>query len=196
MTFGSNLSESDSELLQSVVRKNIRAFSRYKGDLGFTTLIEHEIDLVNQTSVKLRPYKLSFEKQKAAAEYVAQLMREGQVVPSKLPWSSPDFLVPKPDGSYRFVVDYRKLNEATRSWSMPLPYMSDLQQQLDRARYFATMDIASGFYNVPMKAEHRQYTAFCLRNLGLFEWLVMPMGLKNAPATFTRLQLRVRLSAS
>jgi hypothetical protein len=50
------------------------------------------------------------------------------------------------------------------------------------------MDIASGFYNDPMKPEHRPYTASCLRNLGLFEWLAMPMGLKNAPATFTRLQ--------
>jgi hypothetical protein len=71
---------------------------------------------------------------------------------------------------------------------MPLPYMSDLQQHLGQTHYFATMDIISGFYNVPMKPEHRQYSAFSLRNLGLFEWLVMPMGLKNAPATFTRLQ--------
>jgi hypothetical protein len=69
----------------------------------------------------------------------------------------------------RTAVDYRKLNNATRSWSMPLPFMSDLQQQLDQARYFTTMDIASGFYNVPMKAEHISYTALCLRNLGLFE---------------------------
>jgi hypothetical protein len=60
--------------------------------------------------------------------------------------------------------------------------MSDLQQQLGRAHYFAIMDITSGFHNVPMKEEHKPYTAFCLRNLGLFEWLVMPMGLKNAPA--------------
>jgi hypothetical protein len=71
---------------------------------------------------------------------------------------------------------------------MPLSYMSDLQQHLGRAHYFAKMDITSGFYNVSMKEEHKPYTAFCLRNLGLFEWLVMPMGLKNAPATFTRLQ--------
>jgi hypothetical protein len=89
------------------------------------------------------------------------------------------------------AVDYRKLNDATKPWSMPLPFMSDLQHQLGRARLFATMDITSGFYNVPMKPEHRQYTAFCLRNFGLFEWLVMPMGLKNAPATFTRLQAMI-----
>lgn len=71
---------------------------------------------------------------------------------------------------------------------MPLPFMSDLQQQLGQARFFAMMDIISGFYNVLMKREHREYTAFCFRNFGLFEWLVMPMGLKKSPATFTRLQ--------
>jgi hypothetical protein len=71
---------------------------------------------------------------------------------------------------------------------MPLPYMSNLQQQIGQAHYFVIMDITSGFYNVPIKEEHKTYTAFCLRNLGLIEWLVMPMGLKNAPATFPRLQ--------
>jgi hypothetical protein len=71
---------------------------------------------------------------------------------------------------------------------MPLPFMTDLQQKIARFKYFATMNVTSGFYNVPVKPEHRPYTAFCLRNIGLFEWLVMPMGLKNTPATFTRLQ--------
>lgn len=86
------------------------------------------------------------------------------------------------------MCDYRRLNSQTRSWSMPLPFISDLQQQLGPSRFFAMMDITSGFYNVPMKQEDREYTAFCFRNLGLFEWLVMPMGLKNSPATFTWLQ--------
>jgi hypothetical protein len=186
--FGKSLSSEEKQLLVDAVKKNIQAFSRHKADIGYTTLVEHEIDLINNTPIKLKPYKLSFAEQKAAAEFVQQLLKEGQVTLSKSPWSTPAFFVPKPDGSLRFVLDYRKLNKQTRSWSMPLPYMSDLQQQLGQAHYFATMDITSGFYNVPMKPEHRQYTAFSLRNLGLFEWLVMPMGLKSAPATFTRLQ--------
>ena len=187
--FGSKLSDEELKLLKDVVTKNIKAFSRSKGDLGYTTLIEHEIDLVRVNPVKLKPYKLSFEEQKYAADYVQTLIKEGQIQPSKSPWSSPAFLVPKKvPGTFRMVVDYRKLNDATKPWSMPLPFMSDLQHQLGRAKYFAIMDITSGFYNVPMKEEHRQYTAFCLRNLGLFEWVVMPMGLKNAPATLTRLQ--------
>jgi hypothetical protein len=157
--------------------------------LGYTTLIEHEIDLISDTPVKMKPYKLSFEEQKVAAEFIQRLLKEGQIVPSKSPWSTSAFLVPKPKpGEYRLVCDYRRLNSQTRAWSMPLPFMSDLQQQLGQARFFAMMGITSGFYNVPMKREHREYTAFCFRNLGLFEWLVMPMGLKNSSATFTRLQ--------
>jgi hypothetical protein len=110
-----------------VVRKNFKAFNRNKGDLGFTTLIDHEIDLLRETPVKMKPYKLSFEEQKAAAEYVQTLIKEGQVQPSKSPWSSLAFLVPKKEpGTFRMVCDYRKMNDLTRPWSMPLPYMSDL----------------------------------------------------------------------
>jgi hypothetical protein len=189
ITSGNTLNGQERNQLEEVVRKNFKAFSRNKGDLGFTTLIEHEIDVLHETPVKMRPYKHSFEEQKAAAEYIQNLIKEEQVQPSKSPWSSLAFLVPKKElGTFRMVGDYRKLNDLTRPWSMPLPYMSDLQQQLERAHYFAIMDITSGFYNVPMKEEHKPYTPFCLRNLGLFEWLVMPMGLKNAPATVTRLQ--------
>ena len=93
--FGKKLSEQEKNQLEGVVRKNFKAFSRNKGDLGFTTLIEHEIDLLHETPVKMKPYKLSFEEQKAAAEYVQTLIKEGQVQPSKSPWSSPAFLVPK-----------------------------------------------------------------------------------------------------
>jgi hypothetical protein len=75
--FGSNLSSEEAESLKSVVRKNIHAFSRSKGDLGYTTLIEHEIDLVHCTPVELRPFKLSFEEQRYAANYVQTLIKEG-----------------------------------------------------------------------------------------------------------------------
>jgi hypothetical protein len=186
---GNNLSEHEKDELREGIKGNIKALSTDKGDLGYTTLIEHEIDLISDTPVKMKPYKLSFEEQKVAAEFIQPLLKEGQILPSKSPWSTPAFLVPKPKpGEYRLVCDCRQLNLHTRAWSMPLPFMSDLQQQLGQARFFAMMDITSGFYNVPMKREHREYSAFCFRNLGLFEWLVMPMGLENLPATFTRLQ--------
>jgi hypothetical protein len=163
IAFGKTLNNQERNQLEEVVRKNFKAFSRNKGDLGFTTLIEHEIDLLQETPVKLKPHKLSFEEQKAAAEYVQTLIKEGQAQPSRSPWSSPAFLVPKKEpGTFRMVCDYRKLNDLTPPWSMPLPYMLDLQQQLGRAHCFAIMDITSGFYNVPMKEEHNLIPPFVL----------------------------------
>jgi hypothetical protein len=89
------LSEREKDELREVIQENIKAFSRDKGDLGYTTLIEHEIDLINDTPVKIKPYKLSFEEQKVAAESIQRLLKEGQIVPSKSPWSTPAFLVQK-----------------------------------------------------------------------------------------------------
>jgi hypothetical protein len=173
IAFGKTLNDQERNQLEEVVRKNFKAFSRNKGDLGFTTLIEHEIDLLHETLVKMKPYKLSFEEQKAAAEYVQTLIKEGQDQPSKSPWSSPAFFVPKKEpGTLRMVCDYRKLNDLTRPWSMHLPHMSDLQQQLGRARYFAIMDITSGFYNVPMKEKHNLIPPFVLKTwVYLSGWL-------------------------
>jgi hypothetical protein len=136
ITFGKTLSDQERNL-EEVVRKNFEAFSRNKGDLGFTTLIKHEIDLLHETPVKINPYKLLFEEQKAAAEYVQTMIKEGQVQPSKSPWSSPAFLVPKKEpGTSRMVCVYRKLNDkfdssmvyafalyvrfATTTWTSPL----------------------------------------------------------------------------
>jgi hypothetical protein len=70
---------------------------------------------------------------------------------------------------------------------MPLPAIEDVFQKLGESELFCVMDITKGFWNVPISPESRKYTAFTLRNIGLFEYLVMPMGLKNSPATFARL---------
>lgn len=78
LKFGENLKVDQRADLITVVKENIQAFSREKGDLGYTTLIEHEIDLVDDKPVKMRPYKLLFEEQKVAAEFVQRLMKEEQ----------------------------------------------------------------------------------------------------------------------
>jgi hypothetical protein len=70
---------------------------------------------------------------------------------------------------------------------MPLPTIEDVFQKPGESKLFCVMDITKGFWNVPISPESRKYMAFTLRNIGLFEYLVMPMGLKNSPATFARL---------
>jgi hypothetical protein len=99
ITFGQTLTDEDRAILVDVVKKRISSFSRHTGDIGYTTLIEHEIDLTDTKPFKIKPYKLSFAEQSAAAEYIQQLVKEGQIQPSKSPWSSPAFLKPKPKQS-------------------------------------------------------------------------------------------------
>ena len=99
-------------------------------------------------------------------------------------------MVQKKDCSHRFCVDYRQLNVVTKADAFPLPQINDLLDQLGGAKYFSTLDLASGFWQIRMEPESRGKTAFAMPQ-GLYEFLVMPFGLTNAPAVFQRLMQRV-----
>jgi len=100
-------------------------------------------------------------------------------------FAAPVVFAKKPDGSLRFCVDYRALNEVTVKDSYPLPRVDELLDQLHGAKYFTTMDLSSAYYQIPMHEDDVYKTTFSTR-YGLFEWVVMPMGLSNSPATCQR----------
>ena len=95
-------------------------------------------------------------------------------------------MVRKKDGSWRFCVDYRKLNNVTHHDANPLPHIDATQDSLAGSTLFTTLDLASGYWQVEVDAEHKEKTAFSTSK-GHFEFNVMPFGLTNAPATFQRL---------
>ena len=107
----------------------------------------------------------------------------GVIRPSKSPWSSPVVLVGKKDGSTRFCVDFRKVNAVTRKDVYPLPRIDETLDTLGGARYFTTLDLESGYWQVPLKEDDMQKTAFSTHT-GLWEFTVMPYGLCGAPALF------------
>jgi hypothetical protein len=95
-------------------------------------------------------------------------------------------LVQKKDGTWRLCIDYRALNKITVIKWYLIPQINDLLDRLTRAKYFSKIDLNSSYHQVPIEQMDVWKTTFKSKE-GLFEWLVMPFGLKNALATFMRM---------
>ena len=91
---------------------------------------------------------------------VDAILADDVIEPSKSGWSSPVVMVKKPDKSYRFCLDFRKLNEVTKKDAYPLPQMNGILDKLRRAKYISTIDLHKGFLQIPLELESREKTAF------------------------------------
>ena len=183
---GTGLEEGEKMSLYHLLLAYSDIFASSGADLGRTGVIRHEITTTNTAPIRqpirrIPPYR---------REEVQQLLKEMQekdvIQKSSSPWASPIVLVTKKDGSTRFCVDYRKLNEVTRKDAYPLPRIDMTLDTLAGSRWFSTLDLISGYWQVEVAEADRDKTAFCTTE-GLFEFKVMPFGLCNAPATFQRL---------
>ena len=167
-------------------------FSQSSGDLGQTDIITHSIHTGDATPVRQPPRRLPLIQREAAQKAIQDMQQQGIIEPSKSPWASPIVLVKKKDGSYRFCVDYRKLNEVTKKDSYPLPRIEDSLETLAGMQWFSALDLRSGYWQVQLDEDAREKTAFTT-GTGLWQYTVMPFGLCNAPATFERLMEQVLL---
>lgn len=182
--------EERNEILK-LIMKHQNAFKWTEDDIGLTNLAEHEIDTGSAKPIKQRQYRLPQSAQEEVGRQVEDMLNKNIISESKSPWCSPILLVkkkPDDDGKceFRFCIDFRKLNEATIKDSYPLPRIDETADALGGSRYFSTLDLASGFWQIPLSESSKQKTAFCANNK-LFEFNVMPFGLCNAPPTFQRL---------
>lgn len=131
------------------------------------------------------PYRLPAAHQLAMRALIEKFVAEGVVEASNSPWAAPCFLVPKANGALRFVIDYRVLNSYTNRCHWPLPNIEDLLMQLAGARLFSVFDAHTGFHQMPLDEEARQFTSF-ITSFGQYRYTRLPMGLANAPSLFMR----------
>ena len=156
---------------------------------GHTDAVEHTIDTGDSPPIRCAPRGLSPQRIKQEEACVEEMLSGGQIEPSDSPWSAPVVLVTKKDGGTRFCVDY-PLNLTTVKDAYPLPRIDDTLDMLAGKKWFSTLDLASGYWQVLLSPDTRCKTAFATHS-GLFQFRVMPFGLCNAPATFERLMDRV-----
>ncbi len=160
-------------------------YSKDETDLGCTHLTEHMIDTGNSPPIKQHPHRTPIALANEEKAEIEKLQTQGIIEESTSPWASPIVLVKKKNGKLRLCVDYRKVNAVTTKDAYPLPRTQDCLDAMSNATIFSTLDMTSGYNQIPVREGDIQKTAFITKH-GLFQYKTMPFGLCNAPATFQR----------
>lgn len=164
--------------------------------LTATDAVTHKIPLKNDTApINIRPYRLPQVHKQVVEEHTKKMLKDGIIQPSQSAWNSPLLVVrKKPDANgnprWRLVVDFRKLNDVTVGDAFPIPNITEILDQLGNSKFFSTLDLSNGFYQIPIDEKSREITAFSANNQH-WEFLRLPMGLKGSPASFQRLMFSV-----
>lgn len=169
--------------VSSLLSKYATVFSESYHDLGRTGIIKHRIPTGDARPIKQPLRRVPVHMQEEVEKQIDQMLSDGVIQPSSSPWASGIVLVRKKDGTRRFCVDYRRLNDVTIKDAYPLPRVDESLEQLAGPSWFSCLDLSSGYWQVEVDRKDKPKTAFTTRK-GLFEFNVMPFGLCNAPATF------------
>jgi len=156
------------------------------GNLGLIRGVEHRIRLKpGAVPVRQHPFKAGPLARKREKAEVERMRSMGVIEPSTGEWASPVVMVPKPDGSVRFCIYYRKLNLMTVKDAYPIPMMDKCIHSLRDARVFSILDCNAGYWQIPVATEDKHLTAFTCHS-GAWQCVRLPFGFCNAPATFQR----------
>src|ERR1700755_1100989 len=179
------LTKEQQHTLINILLKHSNALSCGDNDVGIATNITHHIDLETNKPIRVPVRRFQGPLAQEIEGECKALLESNIIRPSQSPYSAPVVPVRKPDGKLRLCIDYRKLNEATKTDSFPLPNLIDMIYNMYGQTFFSTIDLRKGYYQVNMDPESIEKTAFSTP-FAQYEYLKMPFGVKNGPATFQR----------
>ena len=173
---------------REILIKYESVFSKNDEDMGKTKVVEHRISTGDVLPVKQYPYRVPLAKREIAEKEIQKMADRGIIEPSNSPWCSPVVLVAKKSSNdVRFCCDFRKLNSVTLKDYQNLPRIDDTLDALSGSKYYSTIDLKSGYWQVDLNKEDRPKTAFAIQGGPLWQFTQMCFGLQGASFTFIKL---------
>ncbi|CAD6199495.1 unnamed protein product [Caenorhabditis auriculariae] len=175
-----------SEKVKKLVSKFTDVFVQDDKDLTQTPVFTHDIELLDDRPIRQKTRHIPFGLRNEFRKTLDEMLSKGVAEPSSSPYASPVVLVKKKDGTIRVCIDYREINKVIKQDSYPLPKMDSIVQDLGGNRFFSTLDLLAGYWQIPLTEKAKEVTAFTTSE-GLFQFTVLPFGLATSPPTFQRM---------
>jgi hypothetical protein len=186
-----NLHPTNRMKIKQLIIEYEHIFEYDKEKMGRINLVKHKIiTSPNEIPIAQKRYRETKDKTEFISQEVDKLLKMNKIRESYSPWASPVTLAGKKSGNYRFCIDYRRLNAVTKPDAYPLPRIDELLEKYETSKWFTSLDLAAGYHQIEMEELDKEKTAF-ICSKGLYEYNVMPFGLRNAPGTFQRVMDKI-----